>query len=66
MKEMHMADQLPYSGSDDDTSVGSDCGATTSPPRWVKVGVVVLVIALVLLMVVLHLTGVMGPGLHGG
>jgi hypothetical protein len=66
MKEMHMADQLPYSGSGDDTGVGPDHGATASAPRWVKVGVVVLVIALVLLMVALHLTGVMGPGLHGG
>ena len=41
-----------------------DGGAATSRPRWVVVLVVIATIALVGLMVFLHLTGTLGPGLH--
>jgi hypothetical protein len=33
-------------------------------PRWVMVAGISLAVALVLLMVVLHVTGVLGPGDH--
>ncbi len=38
--------------------------AATRRPRWVLVLVVIVAIALVGLMVFLHLTGTLGPGLH--
>ncbi|MFF8973970.1 hypothetical protein [Streptomyces sp. NPDC014995] len=40
-------------------------GSAPATPRWVKVsGAVAL--AVVVLFLVLHLTGSMGPGMHGG
>ncbi|MDX2695559.1 hypothetical protein Sipo8835_40310 [Streptomyces ipomoeae] len=40
-------------------------GSAPAAPRWVKVsGVVAL--AVVVVFLVLHLTGSMGPGMHGG
>jgi hypothetical protein len=43
---------------------GDDRGSATSTPRWVPVLGIVLAVILVLLLVVLHLTGVLGPGAH--
>ncbi len=46
--------------------MGPDRGSPTGPPRWVTV-VLIAVAALVLLgFVLLHLSGGLGPGLHGG
>jgi hypothetical protein len=40
-------------------------GSAPAAPRWVKVsGAVAL--AVVALFLVLHLSGIMGPGMHGG
>jgi hypothetical protein len=36
----------------------------TSPPRWVTVLIVFVVVLFVSMLVVLHLTGVVGPGAH--
>ncbi|MEV5434441.1 hypothetical protein AB0K80_00155 [Streptomyces sp. NPDC052682] len=49
-----------------DSSSESAPGKAAPPaPRWVKVsGTVVL--AVVALFLVLHLTGLVGPGMHGG
>jgi hypothetical protein len=41
-----------------------DRGPTTSTPRWVSVVGIIIAIGLVLLFVVLHLTGSVGPGGH--
>ncbi len=56
----------PYPDTDtvDDTGLGSDRGSPTGTPRWMSVFKIVIVIALLLLIVVLHLTGILGPGLH--
>jgi hypothetical protein len=63
-EETHMADlpRYPYADTDDDTGVRSDRGSTTSTSRWVYI-LWITVIALVLLFVVLHLKGTVGP--HG-
>jgi len=57
-----MADPPPYPDSGDDTDVGPDRGSATSTPRWVFVLGIMIAIALVLLFLVLHLTGTLGPG----
>ena len=58
-----MADPPPYPDTDD-TCVRPDRESAPSPPRWVPVLGIVIAIVLVLLLVVLHLTGVLGPGAH--
>jgi len=47
-----------------DTGDGPDRGSATGTPRWVAVLGIIIAIALVLLFVVLHLTGTLGPGAH--
>jgi hypothetical protein len=42
----------------------TDRRAATSTPRWVFVLGIVIAVALVVLMVLLHLTGTIGPGVH--
>lgn len=59
-----MASPPRYPQTDDDTGVGPDRESTTGTAPWVYV-LVIVGIALILLMVVLHLTGTMGHGLHG-
>ncbi len=58
-----MADP-PRSPNTDDDRRGADGPAASSTPRWVLVLVAVVAIVLLGLMVFLHLTGTIGPGLH--
>jgi hypothetical protein len=39
-------------------------GSAGGPPHWVALFGIVVAVGLVLLLVVLHLTGVFGPGAH--
>jgi len=56
--------ELPYHpDTDDDTGAGPDRRSATKTP-WGTYVFGVIVIALVLLFVVLHLTGTLGPGAH--
>jgi len=57
-----MAHPPPYPDTND-TGVGPDRGSTPSTPWWVY-AFWIIGIGLVLLMVVLHLTGVLGSGTH--
>lgn len=63
-----MADLSSYPDTGDETSdetgVGPDRGSTASTPRWVSVVGIVIAIVLLLLLVGLHLSGALGPGLH--
>ncbi len=61
-QETHIADLPSYPDADTDHDTGErpGHGSTQSAPRWVFV----IAIVVVLLMVVLHLTGILGPGLH--
>lgn len=63
------SDDLPSSPDADNnayTGQGPERGSTSGPPRWLTV-VVIVIAALVLLgFVLLHLSGRLGPGLHGG
>lgn len=60
-----MASPPRYPDTDGDTGVGPDSESTTGTSRRVY-ALVIMGIALILLMVILHLTGAMGHGLHGG
>jgi hypothetical protein len=59
-----MADPPPYPDTGDDTRVGPERGSASGTPRWVPVLGVVIATVLALLLVVLHLTCVLGPGAH--
>lgn len=54
----------PDTDTDDDTGLGSDRESPTRTPRWMSVLGIVIAIVFLLLIVVLHLTGALGPGLH--
>ena len=59
-----MADPPRYPDAGDDPGPGRGHGSATGTPRWVSVLGIIIVMALVLLFVVLHLTGTLGPGAH--
>jgi hypothetical protein len=58
-----MADPPAYPDSNDDTNAGSVRGSTAGRSRWVY-ALWTIGIVLVLLVVVLHLTGTIGPASH--
>ena len=64
-----MSDPVPGSAAGDDTTTGSGSGSPPSTPRWVKV-LGIVVVALVLLVLIVKLTGLggsdHGPGRHTG
>ena len=62
-----MADPPSYPGTGDsskDTRT-RQAGGAVSRPRWKAAAVWVVVIALLLVMLILHLTGTFGPGTNG-
>jgi hypothetical protein len=58
------ADSHHSRGTGDDTPVEPGRGSATGTPRWGTVLAIVIAVGLVLLLLVLHLTGVLGPGGH--
>jgi hypothetical protein len=61
----NVADPPAYPRPGDDAGVGPSSRSTAGASRWLSVVGIVIAIAFVLLIVVAHLTGVIGPGLHG-
>ena len=59
-----MADPSRSPETGDDARRGADRAAPGSRPRWAVILVVAAAIALLALMVFLHLTGALGPGVH--
>jgi hypothetical protein len=48
----------------EDTGGGDGRGPATGTPRWVSMLGITVAAALIVLIVVLHLTGIIGPGSH--
>ncbi len=59
-----MADPLRSPEDADPARQGPDQGAPSGTPRWAVVVVIVFAIALLGLIVFLHLSGAIGPGVH--
>jgi len=59
-----MADPPDYPDTTEDTGVGPDHESPVGTRRRVSVLGIAIAIVLVLLFVVLHLTGTLGPGAH--
>ncbi len=59
-----MADPPRFPETEEDGGRGPDGGPATSPRRWVFVLGLIIAIGLVGLMILLHLTGTLGPGAH--
>jgi hypothetical protein len=60
-----MTHQPRYQGSDEDTGAGAARKLLTARQRWTRVAVIAIVAALLLVMVILHITGTFGPGTNG-
>jgi hypothetical protein len=59
-----MADPLPSRDETDRARRRPDQDTPSGAPRWVVAVVIVLAIALLGLIVFLHLSGAIGPGIH--
>jgi len=57
--------QPRYHGSDEDAGAGSAREPLTARQRRARVLLIVVAVAAVLTMVILHITGVLGPGTNG-
>jgi hypothetical protein len=65
LEEADMAELPSHPGTDDDPRAGPGRDAPpTGRPRRVPVAGIVIAIVLVLVIIVLHLTGTLGPGSH--
>ena len=60
-----MTHQPRYQGSDKDTSAGTARKPLTARQRWARAALIAIVAALLLAMVILHITGTLGPGMNG-
>ena len=54
-----------YHGTDDDVSGQPGPRPLTARQRWARVAVIAIVAAVVLAILILHLTGAMGKGMNG-
>ena len=59
-----MAHPPPYPGSGDDSGAGPVRGPANGAPRWISVLKMIIAIALLVLVLVLHLSGIIGPRAH--
>lgn len=60
-----MAGQPHYPDTGKDSGADAGRKPPTARQRWTRIAVILLVATLLLLMIVLHLTGTVGPGTSG-
>lgn len=60
-----MTHQPRYTGSDEDTPADTARKPLTARHRWARAALIAVVAALLLAMVILHITGTLGPGMNG-
>ena len=59
-----MAERAPYPSYPDAPDPGDEAPAGRRRPRWTSAATAALVVAGLAVMIVLHLTGVLGAGSH--
>jgi hypothetical protein len=59
-----MSERLADTEASDEARAEVDPRPTAATSRWVSVAGIVVAVLVVLLLVVLHLTGALGPGVH--
>ena len=59
-----MTHQPRYQGTDEENETPAR-QPLTARQRWTRVTVIAIVAALLLAMVILHITGTLGPGMNG-
>jgi hypothetical protein len=64
-EDTHMAGRPHYPDTGEETEADADRKRLTARQRWTRVGVIMLVAVASLLMIILHLAGVVGPGSNG-
>lgn len=60
-----MTHQPRYQGSDEDTAADAAREPPTARQRRTRVVLIAIVAALFLVMLILHVTGALGPGMNG-
>jgi len=63
-EETRMDNPPRHPRSEQDTGRSPNWGTDRRPPRWVFVLGIIVAVALLGLMVLLHLGGTLGPGVH--
>jgi len=63
-KRFPAPDPPAYPETDEETGAGPDSESAASTPRWIKIVGIVIAVLVVLMFVVMHLTGAVGPGAH--
>jgi hypothetical protein len=53
-----------YPGTENGTDAEPNRGSAAGAPHWITVFGIVIAILMILTLVVLHLTGAIGPGVH--
>lgn len=59
-----MANLPPYRGTGDDTGAGHDGGSARKTARWMPILAISVAVILVLLIAVVHRSGIISPGAH--
>jgi hypothetical protein len=60
-----MDGQPHYPDTGDEAGTGADREPLTPRQRWTRIAVILLVVVAALVIVVLHITGTLGPGSNG-